>query len=124
MVPSDFRTPQSRIPEIPKKSSVAPRHTFPLVKSSLQNRSHRFAHSFFPLLSCVNPSSRFNVPQHSCRVRLFTLTESEGPRRTAPRQRHRSISPRIAATPASIQLRVSDFGVILKLGQTMYATFY
>jgi hypothetical protein len=30
-----------------------------------------------------------------------------------PRQRHRSISPRIAATPPSIELRVSDFGVIL-----------
>ena len=106
MVAGNFRASQRRIPEVPQKSSIA-------FGNSLSRRfavrpqqtSYRFAHSFFPLLPWVNPSSQFNVPQHSRRVHL--------PKRTALRQRHRSISLRIAATPASIQLRVSDFGGIL-----------
>jgi hypothetical protein len=48
LVAGNFRASQSRIPEIPKKSGIAFGRSFPFLKCTLQNWSHRFAHSLFP----------------------------------------------------------------------------
>jgi hypothetical protein len=113
LVARDFRASQRRIPKVPKKACVVFRCSFAFLKCSLQNRSNRFAHSFFPPPSRANPSRPFKAAPYCCTRRLFTLKEPEGLRRTAPRQRHRSISPRIAATAPSIQLRRPEFSDIL-----------
>ena len=117
MVAGNFRASQRRIPEIPQKSSIA-------FGNSLSRRfavrpqqtSHRFAHSFFPLLPWVNPSSQFNVPQHSRRVHLPKGTACVNGivvYRFASRQRRRA---------SNCVFLIS--AVFLVKSKSMYAAFY
>jgi len=117
MVAGNFRAPQRRIPEIPQKSSI-------VFGNSLSRRfavrpqqtSHRFAHSFFPLLPWVNPSSQFNVPQHNRRVHLPKGTACVNGivvYRFASRQRLRA---------SNCVILIS--AVFLEKSKSMYAAFY
>jgi len=96
MVAGNFAAPQSRIPEVPKESCVAFGNIIPRCRrASLHQRLHWFAHHHGIVVHRVAP---------------------EQPARAAAVQQQRhgeQCLSCIEATGNGIQLRVSDFGVIL-----------